>query len=134
MDAWLGSIGIDCHLLQTLTAAEMRESKLSQAIAVKLLEFHQLDIPGTATVKLWDRLRSATTTVLLYGPSEIRTLFSWEGLIFCKPRTDIMEYGLFFMLYFPNFATRWGMCKVVLYKELFQFLAFNVNSESVFLK
>ncbi len=72
----MGSIGIDCHLLQTLTAAEMRDSKLSQAIAVKLFEFHQLDIPGTATVKLWDRLRSAPTTVLLYGPSEIRTLFS----------------------------------------------------------
>ncbi|CAK9207738.1 unnamed protein product [Sphagnum jensenii] len=55
---------------RTLTAVEMRDSKLSQAIAVKLLEFHQLDIPGTATIKLWDRLRDWLRKALILSPTE----------------------------------------------------------------
>jgi choline/ethanolamine kinase len=42
---------------QTLSAADLRNSEISSLIAIKLQEFHNLDMPGPRNVLLWPRLR-----------------------------------------------------------------------------
>ncbi|KAG6498750.1 probable choline kinase 2 [Zingiber officinale] len=43
---------------RTLSAADLRDPKVSSLIASKLKEFHDLDMPGQAKVFLWERLRN----------------------------------------------------------------------------
>lgn len=43
--------------LQTLSAADLRDEKISALVAAKLREFHDLDMPGPKTIQLWNRLR-----------------------------------------------------------------------------
>ncbi|KAL9147617.1 hypothetical protein ABFS82_13G184600 [Erythranthe guttata] len=43
---------------RTLTAADLRDPEISALIATKMKEFHNLDMPGSKTVVLWDRLRN----------------------------------------------------------------------------
>lgn len=42
---------------QTLSAADLRDPETSAIIAAKLREFHNLDMPGSRNVVLWDRMR-----------------------------------------------------------------------------
>ncbi|XP_021737637.1 probable choline kinase 1 [Chenopodium quinoa] len=42
---------------RTLTAEDLRDPEISSLIAGKMREFHGLDMPGTKTVILWNRLR-----------------------------------------------------------------------------
>lgn len=62
---------IDCYLtlfclsylhFQTLSAEDLRDSEISSLIAAKLREFHNLDMPGSKDVLLWDRLRYQFTS------------------------------------------------------------------------
>ncbi|KAG8385167.1 hypothetical protein BUALT_Bualt03G0013600 [Buddleja alternifolia] len=43
---------------RTLTAADLRDPEISTLIATKMKEFHNLDMPGSKTIFLWDRLRN----------------------------------------------------------------------------
>jgi choline/ethanolamine kinase len=43
--------------LQTLSAVDLRDPEISALIAKKLREFHDLDMPGTKSVSVWQRLR-----------------------------------------------------------------------------
>ncbi|XP_021762365.1 probable choline kinase 2 isoform X2 [Chenopodium quinoa] len=47
---------------RTLSAADMRDPDISPLIAAKLREFHDLDMPGSKVIKLWDRLRNWLNT------------------------------------------------------------------------
>lgn len=49
--------------LQTLTKDDIRNPEISKKIAEKLVEFHALDMPGSRTPKLWERLRLAHIVV-----------------------------------------------------------------------
>jgi len=42
---------------RTLSARDLRDQDISQKIAIKLYEFHHLDIPGSSHPRLWERLR-----------------------------------------------------------------------------
>ncbi|KAJ6833496.1 putative choline kinase 2 [Iris pallida] len=42
----------------TLSAGDLRDPEISALIAAKLREFHDLDVPGTKKLQLWDRLRN----------------------------------------------------------------------------
>lgn len=44
---------------QTLTAADLRDPEISGIIASKMKEFHDLDMPGSKKIALWDRVRCA---------------------------------------------------------------------------
>lgn len=48
-------------ILQTLSADDLRDPKISALIAAKMREFHGLDIPGSKDVILWNRLRCVAT-------------------------------------------------------------------------
>ncbi|CAI9778006.1 unnamed protein product [Fraxinus pennsylvanica] len=43
---------------RTLSAADLRDPETSALIAAKMKEFHYLDIPGSKSVVLWDRMRN----------------------------------------------------------------------------
>ncbi|XP_028798645.1 probable choline kinase 2 isoform X1 [Neltuma alba] len=43
---------------RTLSASDLHDSNISSLIAAKMKEFHDLDMPGTKKVHLWDRLRN----------------------------------------------------------------------------
>lgn len=43
---------------RTLSAVDLRDPEISALIAVKLREFHELDLPGPKNVLLWKRLRN----------------------------------------------------------------------------
>ncbi|KAM7511275.1 hypothetical protein LguiB_010150 [Lonicera macranthoides] len=43
---------------RTLSAVDLRNPEVSAIIATKLREFHNLDMPGTKNVVLWDRMRN----------------------------------------------------------------------------
>ncbi|KAK1388112.1 putative choline kinase 2 [Heracleum sosnowskyi] len=43
---------------RTLSAVDLRDPETSALIATKMKEFHKLDMPGSKTVLLWDRLRN----------------------------------------------------------------------------
>ncbi|KAL3845873.1 hypothetical protein ACJIZ3_003276 [Penstemon smallii] len=43
---------------RTLSAADLRDPEISTLIAVKMREFHNLNMPGSKNVILWDRLRN----------------------------------------------------------------------------
>ncbi|XP_044461585.1 probable choline kinase 2 [Mangifera indica] len=43
---------------RTLSAADLRDPKISGLAAAKLKEFNELDMPGPKNVRLWDRLRN----------------------------------------------------------------------------
>lgn len=43
---------------RTLSANDLREPEISDLIATKLKEFHDLDMPGPKKVALWDRMRN----------------------------------------------------------------------------
>ncbi|KAL8135050.1 hypothetical protein AgCh_009895 [Apium graveolens] len=43
---------------RTLSAVDLRDPETSALIATKMKEFHNLDMPGSKTVFLWDRLRN----------------------------------------------------------------------------
>ncbi|KAI3505045.1 hypothetical protein L1887_26906 [Cichorium endivia] len=42
---------------KTLSACDLRDAEISSQIAVKMGEFHKLDMPGPKTVLLWSRMR-----------------------------------------------------------------------------
>jgi choline/ethanolamine kinase len=42
-----------------LSAADLRDPEISELIAKKLREFHDLHMPGPKDVSLWQRLRHA---------------------------------------------------------------------------
>ncbi|CAK9183908.1 unnamed protein product [Ilex paraguariensis] len=42
---------------RTLSAGDLRDPEISTLIAAKMREFHNLDMPGSKNVVLWDRLR-----------------------------------------------------------------------------
>ncbi|XP_073303477.1 probable choline kinase 2 isoform X2 [Primulina huaijiensis] len=41
---------------RTLTASDLRDPEISALIAAKMKEFHSLDMPGSKSIVLWDRL------------------------------------------------------------------------------
>ncbi|XXG81227.1 hypothetical protein AAC387_Pa09g1916 [Persea americana] len=43
---------------RTLSAPDLRDPEIAALIAVKMREFHGLDMPGPRKVQLWDRLRN----------------------------------------------------------------------------
>ncbi|XP_027185537.1 probable choline kinase 2 isoform X1 [Coffea eugenioides] len=43
---------------RTLSAPDLRDPEISALIAVKMREFHELDMPALKTILLWDRLRN----------------------------------------------------------------------------
>ncbi|KAL2455974.1 putative choline kinase 2 [Forsythia ovata] len=43
---------------RTLSAADLRDAEISALIAAKMKEFHNLDMPGSKNVILWDRMRN----------------------------------------------------------------------------
>ncbi|KAK4428367.1 putative choline kinase [Sesamum alatum] len=43
---------------RTLSAADLRDPEISALIAAKMREFHNLDMPGSKNVVLWDRMRN----------------------------------------------------------------------------
>nr|CAD1829855.1 unnamed protein product [Ananas comosus var. bracteatus] len=43
---------------RTLSAADLRDEKISALVAAKLREFHDLDMPGPKKIQLWNRLRN----------------------------------------------------------------------------
>ncbi|XP_060675609.1 probable choline kinase 2 isoform X3 [Ziziphus jujuba] len=43
---------------RTLSASDLRNPDISALIAIKLKEFHDLDMPGPKNIRLWDRLRN----------------------------------------------------------------------------
>ncbi|KAK3009565.1 hypothetical protein RJ639_013542 [Escallonia herrerae] len=45
---------------RTLSADDLRDPEISALIAAKLREFHNLNMPGSRNVALWDRLRNWT--------------------------------------------------------------------------
>lgn len=45
------------YIFQTLSASDFHDPDISSLIAIKLREFHDLDMPGPKNVGLWDRLR-----------------------------------------------------------------------------
>ncbi|XP_024365805.1 probable choline kinase 2 isoform X2 [Physcomitrium patens] len=49
---------------RTLTKQDLRDPEISKKIAVKLQEFHKLDIPGPRKAKLWERLRDWLVKIL----------------------------------------------------------------------
>ncbi|KAK2982318.1 hypothetical protein RJ640_029727 [Escallonia rubra] len=55
---------------RTLSSDDLRDPEISARIAAKLREFHNLDMPGSRNVALWDRLRNWT--------GKARTLWSPE--------------------------------------------------------
>ncbi|XP_047958649.1 probable choline kinase 2 [Salvia hispanica] len=46
---------------RTLSAADLRDPEISAIIASKMKEFHDLDMPGSKKIVLWDRLRKWVT-------------------------------------------------------------------------
>ncbi|GAA0141114.1 kinase [Lithospermum erythrorhizon] len=66
---------------RTLSADDLRDTEISALIAAKVREFHQLDMPGTRDVVLWDRLRTWL--------SEAKGLCSMEHIKeFCLDEVD----------------------------------------------
>jgi len=45
--------------MQTLEKHDIRDPEISKKIAVKLVEFHRIDMPGPRKAKIWERLRLA---------------------------------------------------------------------------
>ncbi|KAK9269933.1 hypothetical protein L1049_025737 [Liquidambar formosana] len=43
---------------RTLSACDLRDPEISTLVAAKLREFHNLDMPGTKKVHLWNRMRN----------------------------------------------------------------------------
>jgi len=43
--------------MQTLEKHDLRDPEISKKIAVKLLDFHKIDMPGPRKAKIWERLR-----------------------------------------------------------------------------
>ncbi|XP_042018806.1 probable choline kinase 2 [Salvia splendens] len=46
---------------RTLSSADLRDPEISAIIASKMKEFHDLDMPGSKKIVLWDRLRKWVT-------------------------------------------------------------------------
>lgn len=44
-------------IFQTLSAVDLRTPEISVLIAIRMREFHNLDMPGPKNVVLWDRMR-----------------------------------------------------------------------------
>ncbi|ONK66437.1 uncharacterized protein A4U43_C06F8030 [Asparagus officinalis] len=55
---------------RTLSAADLRDPDVSALIALKLREFHYLDVPGPKNVLLWERLRNWLEAAQSRCPSE----------------------------------------------------------------
>lgn len=53
---------------RTLSAPDLRCPEISAQIAAKLMEFHQLDVPGPRQTKLWTRLRDWVKTAMVVCP------------------------------------------------------------------
>ncbi|CAA6666245.1 unnamed protein product [Spirodela intermedia] len=61
---------------RTLSAADLREPEISALIAVKLKEFHDLDMPGQKDILIWRRLRSwLQSAKRLASPEEATEFF-----------------------------------------------------------
>ncbi|XP_012574265.1 probable choline kinase 2 isoform X2 [Cicer arietinum] len=59
---------------RTLSAPDMRDPSISALIASKMKEFHDLDMPGSKNVNLWDRLRNWLNEARrLSSPDEVET-------------------------------------------------------------
>jgi choline/ethanolamine kinase len=67
---------------RTLSKDDIRNPEISKKIAVKLVEFHMLDMPGSRMPKLWERLSSRDwlNKVLKQGDPSIVKEFSLERL------------------------------------------------------
>ncbi|KAL3702428.1 hypothetical protein R1sor_020450 [Riccia sorocarpa] len=58
---------------RTLTAADLRNTEITDQIAIKLREFHSLDMPGQAEPMIWNRLRMWLGKALeLASPSQTK--------------------------------------------------------------
>eukprot|EP00262_Sarcandra_glabra_P005770 TRINITY_DN1758_c0_g1_i1.p1 TRINITY_DN1758_c0_g1~~TRINITY_DN1758_c0_g1_i1.p1 ORF type:complete len:350 (-),score=69.17 TRINITY_DN1758_c0_g1_i1:75-1124(-) len=66
---------------RTLSASDLRDPEISALIAAKLREFHDLDMPGPANVRLWDRLRNWLNVAKRLSSSE-------EAKEFCLDTID----------------------------------------------
>ncbi|WJX93046.1 hypothetical protein P8452_74617 [Trifolium repens] len=59
---------------RTLSAPDMRDPTISALIASKMKEFHDLEMPGSKNVYLWDRLRNWLSEARrLSSPEEVET-------------------------------------------------------------
>lgn len=65
---------------RTLSASDLRDPDISALIAAKLREFHDLDMPGPKTIKLWDRLRNWLDTAKRLCPQEEAETFGLNAL------------------------------------------------------
>ncbi|GLJ52395.1 hypothetical protein SUGI_1114460 [Cryptomeria japonica] len=65
---------------RTLSAPDLRDPSISQKIAVKLHEFHKLDIEGSSHPRLWDRLRDWQEKSKRLSKPEIVEEFQLNGL------------------------------------------------------
>ncbi|KAK8662044.1 hypothetical protein V6N13_091632 [Hibiscus sabdariffa] len=63
---------------RTLSASDLRDPAISALIATKLREFHELDMPGTKKVWLWDRLRNWLRAAKRVCPLEEAKAFHLE--------------------------------------------------------
>jgi choline/ethanolamine kinase len=65
---------------KTLSAVDLRDPELSAMIAAKLREFHNLDMPGTKNVVLWDRMRNYVVTAKKFCAPELAKEFLLDNL------------------------------------------------------
>jgi choline/ethanolamine kinase len=54
---------------RTLSKHDIRNPEISKKVAVKLLEFHHLDMPGERKAKIWKRLRDWLEKILAHSES-----------------------------------------------------------------
>ncbi|KAJ4794815.1 Choline kinase family protein [Rhynchospora pubera] len=65
---------------RTLSAADLRDPEISSLIAIKMQEFHNLNMPGPRVVLLWPRLRSWAKEALNLCSAEEVKEFSLEKM------------------------------------------------------
>ncbi|KAF3434230.1 hypothetical protein FNV43_RR25333 [Rhamnella rubrinervis] len=65
---------------RTLSASDFHDPDISSLIAIKLKEFHDLDMPGPKNVCLWDRLRNWFTAAKRLATAEEAKAFQLDAI------------------------------------------------------
>ncbi|CAM6085124.1 unnamed protein product [Calypogeia fissa] len=65
---------------RTLSAEDLRNPEISDKIAVKMRQFHELDMPGPAEPKLWERLSAWLQKTLELASPELKEKFRLNSL------------------------------------------------------
>ncbi|XP_022991265.1 probable choline kinase 2 [Cucurbita maxima] len=77
---------------RTLSAVDLLDSEISSLIAIKMKEFHNLDIPGPKNVCLWNRLRNWLTAAKKISPPEEAKAFRLDSM---EEEISALEKDLF---------------------------------------